>query len=93
MVSWRAFSEIVGLDEKLHAEDHFTRVKGPASDIQQRLRVKVKGLVKPVSVTSGPCLFGGRKSVAKSYLVLCCSLCCVQCGVCMCFVPGQRCQF
>lgn len=49
MVSWRAFNEVVGLDERLNAEDHFTKVKGPASDIQGRLRVKVKGIVKPVS--------------------------------------------
>jgi len=50
MVSWRAFNDIVGLEDKFALEDHFTAVKGPASNIDQRLKVKVKGLVKPMSV-------------------------------------------
>jgi 2-methylisocitrate lyase-like PEP mutase family enzyme len=50
MVSWRAFNEVVGLEEKFAREEHFTAVQGPASDISDRLRVRVKGLVKPVSV-------------------------------------------
>lgn len=50
MVSWRAFNDILGLEDKYALEEHFTAVKGPASNINQRLRVKVKGLVKPVSV-------------------------------------------
>jgi len=49
MVSWRAFNDIIGLEDKFAVEEHFTAVKGPASNIGQRLRVKVKGLVKPAS--------------------------------------------
>lgn len=50
MVSWRAFNDILGIEERLSVDDHFTKVKGPASNIGQQLRVKVKGLVKSVSV-------------------------------------------
>lgn len=50
MVSWRSFNDILGVEERLSVDDHFTKVKGPASSIEQQLRVKVKGLVKPVSV-------------------------------------------
>lgn len=50
MVSWRAFNDIVRLEDKYAQEDHFTAVKGPASNIENRLKVKVKGLVKPVSM-------------------------------------------
>lgn len=49
MVSWRAFNDILGLEDKFAREEHFTAVKGPASNIEDRLRVKVKGLVKPLS--------------------------------------------
>jgi len=47
MVSWRAFQDILGLEDKYATEEHFTSVKGPATNIEQRLRKKVKGLVKP----------------------------------------------
>lgn len=50
MVSWRAFNEIVGLEDKFAKEEHFTAVQGPASNIEDRLRVRVKALSKPVSV-------------------------------------------
>ena len=51
MVSWRAFNDVLGLEDRLVVEDHFTKVKGPASSINpQQLRVKVKGIAKPVSV-------------------------------------------
>ena len=49
MVSWRAFNEVLGLEEKFSSEDHFTAVQGPGSDVSERLRVRVKGLMKPVS--------------------------------------------
>jgi hypothetical protein len=47
MVSWRAFNGVLGLEEAFDREDHFTRVQGPASNIEDRLRIKVRGLVKP----------------------------------------------
>ena len=47
MVSWRAFQDILGLEDKYAIEDHFTSVQGPATNIEQRLKTKVKGLVKP----------------------------------------------
>jgi len=47
MVSWRAFQDILGLEDKYATEEHFTSVQGPATNIEQRLRKKVKGLVKP----------------------------------------------
>jgi 2-methylisocitrate lyase-like PEP mutase family enzyme len=50
MVSWRAFNDILGIEDRLMVDDHFTKVKGPASNIGPQLRVKVKGLVKPISV-------------------------------------------
>ena len=53
MVSWRAFNDILGIEDRLSVDEHFTKVKGPASNIGQQLRVKVKGLVKPVSVGGG----------------------------------------
>ena len=49
MVSWRAFQDIVGLEERYATEEHFNSVQGPASNIEQRLHAKVKGLVKPYS--------------------------------------------
>lgn len=49
MVSWRAFQDILGLEERYASEEHFNSVQGPASNIEKRLRAKVKGLVKPHS--------------------------------------------
>lgn len=49
MVSWRAFQDILGLEERYATEEHFNSVQGPASNIEQRLHAKVKGLVKPYS--------------------------------------------
>ncbi|KAI8110189.1 hypothetical protein M9435_001868 [Picochlorum sp. BPE23] len=46
MVSWRAFQDILGLEDKYATEEHFNSVQGPASNIEHKLR-KVKGLVKP----------------------------------------------
>lgn len=49
MVSWRAFQDILGLEERYASEEHFNSVQGPASNIEKRLRSRVKGLVKPHS--------------------------------------------
>jgi hypothetical protein len=48
MVSWRAFNDVVGLEEAYAQEEHHTSVQGPSSDVT--LRVKVKAGVKPVSM-------------------------------------------
>ena len=50
MVSWRAFQDILGLEERYTSEEHFNQVQGPSSSIEQRLRAKVKGVVKPHKV-------------------------------------------
>lgn len=50
MVSWRAFNSVLGLEDAYEREHHFTQVQGPASSIEHRLRVKVKGLVKAARV-------------------------------------------
>jgi 2-methylisocitrate lyase-like PEP mutase family enzyme len=49
MVSWRAFQDILGLEGRYASEEHFNSVQGPTSNIEKRLRAKVKGLVKPHS--------------------------------------------
>ena len=46
MVSWRAFQDILGLEERYTSEEHFNSVQGPSSSIEQRLRAKVKGAVR-----------------------------------------------
>ena len=45
-----AFQDILGLEERYTSEEHFNQVQGPSSSIEQRLRAKVKGVVKPHKV-------------------------------------------
>jgi len=52
MVSWRAFNAVLGLEQAYEKEQYFTQVQGPASSIESRLKVKVKGLVKPAATGS-----------------------------------------